>query len=762
MEHDTGRAAADADQVAIETELDPEQATIAALTGNPRIPLPDRIPFLPPTFLMVSGRYRLPTVEAPTPFPNRPVPTPIPTPIPIPIPDPDPGPIRAEGGAEEAALDFPQIPAIPFLRNEVIRLDVDGLYPQNTISGTIAVGLGKRVHWIASLTKTASGWTGPIWYRDGDVSLMPYSTVDVTAIKTPFTAQRRCTVTFSGPALGSVTRQYAYESAAFHEVELEYDRVEGTPLVLSINTGDHPNRPASVMPETITINTVFARAGFKVSSSGGDSTVPIAAAGSNSTWSDMEMHDAMQVHWSRFADKPQWSLWTLFAGRHDMGPSLGGIMFDSIGPNHRQGTALFLDSFISQPPPDDPAPDAWVRRMRFWTAVHEMGHAFNLAHSWQKALGNPWIPLANEPGALSFMNYPFRTPEPGGERVFFSKFQFRFSDTELLFMRHAPERFVQQGNADWFDNHAFEQALTDEQSALRLELRVNRERPVFQFLEPVTVELKLTNTSQQPVVVDGSVLTALDDLTLIIKRQNDPARQFRPYARRCVQPEQRLLQPGESLYEAVMISAGVNGFDVAEPGRYLVQAALHLPSADVVSNQLHLRVLPPRSFEEEHLAQDVYTDTVGRILALGGSQVLDRGNDVLHEVVERLPDTRLARHAQFALGNPQVEPFKVLRVESDGMQRFDVVKPEVKSARQDLNAALLIEPDEAAETFGHIPYKRAVDRYTSVLAAQDDPERAAEAQDTLLSTLANRGVLETVLDDVAACRDELRGEASES
>ena len=482
MEHDTGRAVTD-EAATKETELDPEQATIAALTGGQRIPLPDRFPFLPPTFMMVSGKYRLPSVVAPTPFPNRPVPTPVPIPI------PGPGPIGADGDSEEAAIDFPRVPTIPFLRNEVVRLDVDGLYSQRTISGSISVGLGKRVHWIASLTKTAAGWTGPIWYRDGDASLMPYSTVDVTAVKTPFPFQRSCTVRFSGPGLQSVTRQYAFESTAFHDVELEYDRVDGTPLVLSINTHDHPNRPASVVSETLTINTVFARAGFKVTSSGGDSTVPIAAAGGNSTWSDMEMHDAMQVHWSRFADKPQWSLWTLFAGRHDMGPSLGGIMFDSIGPNHRQGTALFLDSFISEAPPGDPAPAAWIRRMRFWTAVHEMGHAFNLAHSWQKSLGTPWIPLANEPGALSYMNYPFRTPEPGGEKVFFSKFQFRFSDNELLFLRHAPDRFVQQGNADWFDHHGFEQAMTDEQSALQLVLRINRERPVFEFLEPADARL---------------------------------------------------------------------------------------------------------------------------------------------------------------------------------------------------------------------------------------------------------------------------------
>ena len=67
------------------------------------------------------------------------------------------------------------------------------------------------------------------------------------------------------------------------------------------------------------------------------------------------MHDAMQIYWSHFANKPQWQLWVLFAKQHDIGPNLGGIMFDDIGPNHRQGTSIFYKSFISTPPAGEPA-----------------------------------------------------------------------------------------------------------------------------------------------------------------------------------------------------------------------------------------------------------------------------------------------------------------------------------------------------------------------------------------------------------------------
>ena len=41
-------------------------------------------------------------------------------------------------------------------------------------------------------------------------------------------------------------------------------------------------------------------------------------------------------------------------------------------------------------------------------------------------------------------------------------------------MRHAPARFVQQGNADWFDHHGFQGAAVSPLPQLALELRVHR------------------------------------------------------------------------------------------------------------------------------------------------------------------------------------------------------------------------------------------------------------------------------------------------
>ena len=501
-----------------------------------------------------------------------------------------------------------------------LRLDVDGVDPQMTASGLVVSGLADRLHWVAKLDPTANPdqWTGSIWFKDGTSALLPHTSVQITLERAGH--QRDATVRFAEGAVPAMTRKYRRRSAYFHPVEFEFDVVQGTTAVSEIETCAHPNRPADLPCERLSIETVFRRAGFEVSVSPGSGSVPLTLAGGNQSWSNTEMHDAMQTYWSRFTNEARWSLWVLFAARHDDGPSLGGIMFDDIGPNHRQGTAMFNNSFIADAPAGDAAPVAWVKRMRFWTACHEMGHAFNLAHSWQKALGTPWIPLSNEPEVRSFMNYPYNVS--GGQTSFFSDFAFRFSDQELLFMRHASEHFVQMGNAEWFDHHAFEQAETNPEPKYRLELRANRATPIFEFLEPCVLEVKLTNISSEPQLVSEQVLQGADRMVVILKKDGAPARRWLPYAQYCHKTRRVVVEPGASRYEGLFVGAGRNGWDIAEPGIYTAQIALRIAGEDFVSNQLRIKVTPPRSYDEEYLAQDFLSQDVGRVLAFNGSRVM--------------------------------------------------------------------------------------------------------------------------------------------
>ncbi|WP_156254483.1 zinc metalloprotease [Sandarakinorhabdus oryzae] len=702
----------------------------------PGLPRPEPFPFpdrFPPINLCaaVSGRYRLVQPVIGPVLPGPMLPGPIGRPVPV--------------------------PSIPLnLMRMTVRVDVDRFFPQQRISVELFNLFPRRSsHVIADVTSDQClGYnnrrvTATISYRDGDA--FPGTTLVFEARRTTGLRYGMYRLTVSGG--GAVTRSYdlEFESTYFDSVEFEIDRVSnaGTP-VTSINTGTHPNRPADLPVETLELTTVYQRAGFAAYYSPGANVIPVSGAAANGTWSDAEMHNAMVTHWSRFANKPQWALWVLFAARHDQGRSLGGVMFDDIGPNHRQGTAIFTDSFIQDAPAGDANAAAWRQRMVFWTAAHEMGHAFNLAHSWQKALGvagggpgDPWIPLANEPEARSFMNYPFRVS--GGQASFFADFRFRFTDSELRFLRHAPRRFVQMGNANWFVNHNFEAPDALPQSGRwKLAIRPNRAQNRFAFLEPVKLELKLTNAGSEQQAVEHDLLSDGKHISLLIARKGGKARLWAPFMTRCERHEGGSLAPGQSLYGQHFAGATTSGWLIDEPGLYQVQAAVDIDGDIVVSNVLEIIVGTPAGAEEERMAPDWFTEDVARVLAFSGVPELARATDTVRELVERSPASAAAIHGGLALSSPMLRNFKVL---GDGDA------PELKVISADLDAGVKAQidlltkaPDKAAETLGHIDYFGALDSLATTLKDEGDTKRAGDVMTKSVATMKARNVLKSVID----------------
>jgi hypothetical protein len=637
-------------------------------------------------------------------------------------------------------------------RTEELRVDVDGLFPTMTVSGTVSGLFTGRLTWIARVTRQPDGsYAGPITYRDGTTALRPQANVSVYLHGLPFgpPSLRLAEARFSGGPTPDVVVWYRWAQAYFRDVAFEYDTVSDATSVTTYNPTSHPNHPPSVPNTTLSLESAYARLGIRVTKTGGDSIVDISEAGANTTWSDQEMHDAMEAHWSRWKDAPQWAVWVLFARMHDMGPSLGGIMFDDIGPAQRQGCAIFSDSFISQAPAGEANPGPWVQRMKFWTAAHEIGHTFNLAHSWQESLGTPWIPLLDEPAALSYMNYPYRYP--AGLDAFFSLFEFTFSTNELLFLRHAPERFVEQGAELWFVNHgfeddAFEQVRKNSSGPLELAARVHR-APRYEFLEPVVMELRLKNTSSTACTIDANALAG-NGVAIVVQKEGAPPRRWLPFKGICAAPQPKVLQPGEAIYAPVFLSASTSGWLVSDPGTYRIYAAAQAGGSMALSRPLQITVGRPASSEAEQMAGDVFTRQVAHTLAFGGSRVLTGANDTLREVIGRLPSSRLATHARAALGAPLAEAGKVLVLASDGEGETIALRDARPQEASTLLGESLGDFSAAADSLGHI----GVTSYARKLAAALGEEGNTEAQQAFVSnaadTLASRGVRPDVVQDL--------------
>lgn len=749
----------------------------SAASGEPQVAvLPDMShPHYVAGSFPEEGAYGLegftPNPEGPLPLPE-PFPLPFPDPRPLPL-DPNPfprpwplpipplricGPVSGRYRLKPISFGKPGLPIFNLMRIAV-RVDVDRYYPQRRISVEMSRLLPSlRAHVIAEVTAdTCSGIylrriEATVTYRDGDPSLIPAARLVFEARRTAglfsYGAYKLTLVEASGQTR---VHDLDFVSTSFDDLEFEVDQVaNATPVVTTYDTASHPNRPAALPAEVISLDTTFRRAGFNVSISPNPSTIPLTDAGANGTWSDAEMHNAMVTYWSRFADNPNWAMWVLFAARHDMGRSLGGIMFDDIGPNHRQGTAIFTDSFVVDAPAGEANADAWRRRMVFWTAVHEMGHAFNLAHAWQKSLGrplvdgDPWIPLTDDPESRSFMNYPFNVG--GGEASFFSDFEFRFSDDELVFMRHAPRRFVQMGNEDWFENHGFERAFADPRRRFELKVRPNRETNTFSFLEPVKLELKLTNLSARSQIVDEDVIADGRHVAIMVKREGNRTCRWKPFATYCHESHAKELKPGESLYAAHFVAASGDGWLIDEPGFYLIQAAVQVDGELIMSDALRIFVSPPASEAENKLAPDYFREDVARVLAFNGAPALEKATDTLREVVERTPSNPAAVHAAVAVNDPAKRPFKLLAA-GKGRAEMAIRSTTAKgdaSVKEEV-AALTEKPDQAAETLGHIGYRRTAEELVEALGEAGRQKEAQKVQKTLVQTLERRGVLKTVV-----------------
>src|SRR5216684_4952405 len=322
-----------------------------------------------------------------------------------------------------------------------LRVDVDSSHPMARLSGDFFSVSGATVTYFGSLivdaptvtttatTVTARG-SGRFTFAAG------YPVVQVTIPRRSI-LQPPAPATLQFFNVGGVPGAIyicSFESRYFRTVQIETDRVSDvvTPVFSSYNTGSLPSGGAA---RTLSVVSAYAEAGIGMIPTAGSDVINIAEAGANKTWSDAELHASMVRHFSLFREVPQWAVWQVVCQLHDLGPGLYGIMFDQIGLQ-RQGCAVF-HAGIGGTTPDK-------LRLQLYTYVHELGHCFNLLHSWQKSFANP--PGVNRPAALSYMNYPWNYP--GGAAAFWNAFPFHFDDPELIHLRHAfRNNIIMGGNA---------------------------------------------------------------------------------------------------------------------------------------------------------------------------------------------------------------------------------------------------------------------------------------------------------------------------
>jgi hypothetical protein len=444
---------------------------------------------------------------------------------------------------------------------------------------------------------------------------------------------------------------------------------------VSYDTGSLPSGGPA---RTLSIGAAYAEAGIEMQTAGVTDVVNTSETGANGTWSDAELHAAMVRHFSLWRDIPQWAVWLFHARLHDLGPGLYGIMFDQVG-KQRQGAAVFYEGIGGT--------TADKQRLQLYTCTHELGHCFNLLHSWQKSLGTP--PVPDRPNALSWMNYPWRYPL-GGAGAFWNAFPFQFDDQELIHVRHAFRDAVIMGGNPFATGSALEDPQgwrdpIEDGSGLKLELRAPRN---FGYGAPVSIDLELSATDSRGRRVPQRLRPRNGNVEIAIRQPSGRVLMYKPLIHQCALDDIVVLDadtPG--ITETAFIHYGKDGFYFDTPGTYRLRAsAVAADGSIVLSNILDLRVQAPVTREDDEAAGLIFGDEQGTLMYLMGSDFegLEAGNTALREIQERFPDHPLAAVAKLVQGVNAAREFKQVAADAT----VTVRRPESQQAERLLTGVM--------------------------------------------------------------------------
>jgi hypothetical protein len=573
-----------------------------------------------------------------------------PAPLPLPVPIPLPLLKRAVSGRYRGTLGAYQLEA---------RVDVDRTRPTNRLSGDFFQTSGSTTTYFGSFVVQAPVIT--VTATTVVARGLGSFTFSAGAPVVQITVPRRTILQPQAPATvqffttgGSPGSSYlcAFESVYFRTVRLETDRVSDVtlPVFGSYNTGALPSGGAA---RNLGVVSAYAEAGIEMVPTTGGDVINIAEAGAGAKWSNAELHAAMQRHFTLWRDTEQWAVWQLVAQLHDLGPGLYGIMFDQQG-RQRQGCAVFHAGIGGT--------TADKLRLQLYTYVHELGHCFNLLHSWQKQYATP--PVPNRPDALSWMNYPWYYPS-GGAATFWNKFPFQFDTAEVVHLRHALRNNIIMGGSNFAAGAALGREVMPEpvrdQSGLRLQISTHQ--PSVALGEPVVLQIALEATEARGRHVHTWLHPNCGLVKIAISKPSGEVVTYEPLLDHLVGAREQFLARDAQVQDSAYIGYGRDGFYFSQPGYYRIRAAYAaIDGSEVLSDILTLRVRFPVTAADESIADLFMGDQQGGLLYLLGSdsEALDQGNAAFDEVLDRHAKHPMANYARLVKGINAGRDFKTV------------------------------------------------------------------------------------------------------
>ena len=328
----------------------------------------------------------------------------------------------------------------------------------------------------------------------------------------------------------------------------------------------------------------------------------------------------------------------LFADRYVPYPNAYGYMIDgSIHPNDpfaREGAVVFLHPILQDR--NHLGPTA-VRREYVFTAVHEMGHVFNLWHR-------------NE--TPNFMANSGAVPYPTSAHKFVNKHKqyLRISHPDYV-------KFMMPGAAPWgarppgFPAHGDPQNAPRPQRQLgkRLRLTIKIAQKAFYYFEPVELDLTLSCARRQRVDVPDQLDPGYDGFDIWIESPTGERVRYRPIKRFMEGDWVREIHGGQPFHRDVSLFAQRGGYTFHESGVYRIFATFDTSHGILKSNTTECEVLE----NDDSRAFTLLQETLAR------PRILDRlfyreadltpvDRKLCAAIQRRLPNTHFAAALQYA------------------------------------------------------------------------------------------------------------------
>ena len=622
-----------------------------------------------------------------------------------------------------------------------LRIDVDGKRPLKKVSGDFYqfVGLSK-IYFGSFVINDPIITYGLSNVRIEGMKINTFgSSYNYVKISIPknfiFVQPGSATIRFFSSANGTAGSTYIcpFESIYFRTVRYEQDRVAGITPFSSYNTELLPSGGPS---RILSVEKAYAESGVEMINTGKTNIVSTATIGSS--WSDSELHAAMVNNFSIWTNNQDWKVWLLEAMLHDIGPGLYGIMFDQQGAQ-RQGCAVFHNGIGGS--------TADKQRLQLYTYVHELGHCFNLLHSWQKHLGTPSVP--SRPSSLSWMNYPWNSAF-GSPSNFWSKFAFQFDNQELIHIRHAFRKNIIMGGSDFAVGSALQNEHFNEfQDAIEnnsgLNLRIEA-RKSYAFGEPVVLDIKLLSYDVRDKIVNGRIHPNFDYIRIAIQKPNNETFVYEPLMEHlAIEDLVTLNQTKPAIYDSAYIGFGKKGFTFDQTGFYTIKAAyLSLDGTPIVSNEISVRIKSPVTNAEDEIADLYFGNDQGHLFYLLGSdsKSLQNGNNAFDLVLDKYSKNTLSSYAALVKGINASRNFKLINADKSLV---------IRNSDEALNQKMIsnvVSHSKGNEGIDNITLNMAMMNMAKCQKANGNEKASNETISEMIGIFEKKGLRKEVISDI--------------